>query len=161
MESISQSVVKTLKTEVNNTIDHTKISSLKMLFFALVPKTFKLSLNTSRLSCLRRGLKYQKLEVGMKNFEENIDVVKLLRQIRWNSVAIKNLMKEKSISFRNDVQRHSQFTILMNKDGSGSSSDSEESHRDAQEFKTLPKEKKLTALQANPALHDINLLSDG
>ena len=124
MESISQSVVKTLKTEVNNTIDHTKISSLKMLFFALVPKTFKLSLNTSRLSCLRRDLKYQQLEVGLKNFEDSIDVVKLLRQIRWNSVALNKLMKEKATSFRDDVQKQSQFSIMMHKDGSGSSSDS-------------------------------------
>lgn len=58
MQALSQSTVTNLKNEVNNTIDHTKVSSLKMLFFALVPKRCKLSLNTSRLSCLRRDLKY-------------------------------------------------------------------------------------------------------
>ena len=132
MRRLSVSAVANLKDEVNKTIDHTKVRSLKMLFFALIPKTYKMSLNTSRLSCLRRDLKYQRLEVGVKNYEESIDVVKLLRQIRWNSVALKKLMKEKPTSFRDDVQKHSQFSILMDKDGSGSSLDSskEESQQD-------------------------------
>ena len=124
MRSLSIKAVDNLKDEVNHTIDHTMVRSLKMLFFALIPKTYKLSLNKSRLSCLRRDLKYQQLEVGLKNFEDSIDVVKLLRQIRWNSVALKKLMKEKPTSFRDDVLKQSQFSIMMNKDGSGSSSDS-------------------------------------
>ncbi len=47
---------------MNETIDHTKLSTLKMLFFDCIPKKCKHKLNNSSLRCIRREHKYRVFE---------------------------------------------------------------------------------------------------
>ena len=92
MQSLSKQSLKTFHKEVNATIDHTKVVSLKMLIFACIPRRMKHRLNDCRCTCLRRDHKYRVFEEGVKQYEEEIDIVKHLRMQRWLNVAVKKLM---------------------------------------------------------------------
>ena len=60
-------------------LDHTQVSTLKMLLFDSVPKSCRNSFDNSRLSCLKRGTEYKLFEEAILKFEEEIDIVKLIR----------------------------------------------------------------------------------
>ena len=69
------------------------MNSLKMLFFAAIPNTWRDKLNESRFKCLRRGENYRLFERGITKYEEEIDIVKLIRDLRWLKLAVKELME--------------------------------------------------------------------
>ena len=71
-----------------------KISSLKMLFFAAIPNSWRDGLNENRFKCLRRGKNYRRFEEGIKSFEEEIDIVTMFRDLRWLKSAVKDLIDD-------------------------------------------------------------------
>ena len=71
-----------------------KISSMKMLFFAALPNSWRDKLNENKCKCLRRGENYRMFEKGIKKYEEEIDIVTLIRDLRWLKLAVTELMDE-------------------------------------------------------------------
>ena len=78
--------------ESNFHLQPTKISSFKMLLFAALPNTWRYRLNDNRFKCLRRGKNYREFEKGILKYEEEIDIVKLIRDLRWLKLAVNELM---------------------------------------------------------------------
>ena len=93
MSTVSAKVDQGMK-ESSVLLNSTKISSLKMLFFAAIPNSWREKLNESSCKCLRRGKNYRLFEKGIKSFEDEIDIVKLIRELRWLKMAVKELMDE-------------------------------------------------------------------
>ena len=77
--------------EHNFVLKPSKISSLKMLFFAALPDSWKNKLNNSRCKCLKRGKDYRLFENGIKEYEKEIDIVTLIRELRWLKMAMTEL----------------------------------------------------------------------
>ena len=77
-----------------------KISSMKMLFFAAIPNLWRERLNNNRFKCLRRGKNYRLFEKGIKKYEEEIDIVTVIRDMRWLKIAVNELMEESGESRR-------------------------------------------------------------
>ena len=69
-----------------------KVSSLKMLFFESIPNSWRERLIKTKYRCLRRGKNYTKFEDGIKQYEEEIDIVTLIRDLRWLKMAVNDLM---------------------------------------------------------------------
>ena len=68
-----------------------------MLFFDLLPsgpKSWKSSLDNSRYKLLKRGKNYRLFEKGIEKYEEEIDIVTLIRNLRWLMMAVTELMKD-------------------------------------------------------------------
>ena len=57
------------------------VSSLKMLFFASIPESLKTKLEGGCSACLRRGKDYISFDNGIKQYNEEIDIVKIIRDL--------------------------------------------------------------------------------
>ena len=81
--------------ESNFRLIPTKISSFKMLFFAAIPIAWRDKFNKNRFKCLKRGNNYRLFEKGILKYEEEIDIVNLIRDLRWLKLAVNELMGER------------------------------------------------------------------
>ena len=63
-ERMKSTVKSRLDQKANNNIDYKKVTSIKMLFFYLIPSRFRDRFNKTKLKCCRRTLKYRLLENG-------------------------------------------------------------------------------------------------
>ena len=92
--NLSMKVDRTMDEEINFTLNPNKISSLKMLFFASIPNSWRDKLNKSPFKCLKRGKNYRRFEKGIEKYEKEIDIVTLIRDLRWLKLAVKELMED-------------------------------------------------------------------
>ena len=79
-----------------------------MLLFDCLPKRWRQSLNASKFRCLRRGTEYRLFEEGLRKYEDEINIVRLIRDQRWMLAAVKKLMSEKSAETRREVHKQAQ-----------------------------------------------------
>ena len=79
MDSFLKRSASILRKSINDTIDHTKLSSFKMLLFDCIPRKCRNKLNNSSIRCIRREHKYKVFEQGLKLYEQEINIVKSIR----------------------------------------------------------------------------------
>ena len=66
--------------EDNVDLKPNQVSSLKMLFFAALPETWRKGLEGENVClCLRRGNAYTEFERGVEDYRKEIDIVNMLR----------------------------------------------------------------------------------
>lgn len=91
----AQTVEDLMKIEEESlSLNPKKVSSLKMLFFAAIPDSWRKKLSESPIKCLRRGKNYNMFEKGIQRYEEEIDIVKLIQELRWLKLAVIELMED-------------------------------------------------------------------
>ena len=75
-----------------------------MLFFDLLPsRTCKSKLNHTRFRLLQRDDHYRHFEAGQKDFEKEINIVKVLRDLRYYKAAVEKLIGEKGKKVRDEM----------------------------------------------------------
>ena len=99
LKSVALHVTK----DVPLALDNTQVSSLKMLLFDKLPRRCRKQLDKSKVSCLRRDEKYGLFDDAIKKFEDEIDIVMMIRNQRWMMIAVKELMFEKGAALRREV----------------------------------------------------------
>ena len=91
--SISSAMDKMFHGKINdaiadNKLDYSKLSTAVMLFHSIVPKSCQADLKSSRFCCLQKKEMYQLFEKGVKDYENEINIVKTMRQARYNNAVI-------------------------------------------------------------------------
>ena len=94
MSRLGSKVDITMDKETNFGLNPSKISSIKMLFFDLIPKSWRKSLEDSGYKLLRRGENYRLFEKGIMEYQEEIDIVTMIRDLRWLKMAVKELIED-------------------------------------------------------------------
>ena len=74
-------------------LDPNRLSSLKMLLFDLIPRWCKNRLTNSKCGPLARTQRYKYFENGLKDYEDEINIVEVLRNLRYYNAAVKKLLK--------------------------------------------------------------------
>ena len=72
-----------------NPLNPQKVSSMKMRFFAMIPAKWRSQFD--KIGCLKRNENYEKFEKGIKQYEEAIDIMNLLRDLKLLKLAVKEL----------------------------------------------------------------------
>ena len=75
MKAIRGYFTKKLESNLNNR----EVSSLKMLLFDCLPRKHRNMFNDSSFKCLKRTTEYRLFEEGMRKYEEEINIVRLIR----------------------------------------------------------------------------------
>ncbi len=92
MSRLGSKVNQSMDKKTNLDLYPTKISSCKMLFFDLIPNSWRKEIKTSRYKLLRRGENYMLFEKGIQKYEKEIDIVALIRDLRWLKLVVKELI---------------------------------------------------------------------
>ena len=69
-------------------LDYTQLSTFKMLIHSLIPRKCQKNLRSKKCLCLRKTDVYQLFDKGLKQYENEINIVKLMRTIRYNNAVI-------------------------------------------------------------------------
>ena len=101
------------KQRIETNLDNNKVSSLKMLLFDCLPRRHRSIFNNSSFTCLKRSTEYRLFEEGMRKYEDEINIVRLIRDQRWILSAVKKLMSEKSGEYRKEVHQKAQQKKLV------------------------------------------------
>ena len=83
-----------------------KVRSLKMLFFDCIPRKCKLSLHKTRFKLLKRSRHYRLFDRGIEDYEKEINIVQVLRDLRYYKAAVKKLMSEKPKKLRDEIENN-------------------------------------------------------
>ena len=81
------------------------VSSIKMWFFDCLTKRCRRALNEIKFKPLRRSEHYRSFDKGLKEYYDEVNIVNLLRELRYLKAAIRTLMKDKSLDLQNHIQR--------------------------------------------------------
>lgn len=63
-----------------------------MMFFDCIPKKWAYALNDSRWAPLRRTSHYRLINVGLKYYKDEVDIVKVLRDLRMYKAGFEKLI---------------------------------------------------------------------
>ena len=82
-----------------------KVNSFKMLLFDLLPRSCRSSFTRTRFRLLQRTDHYRHFEAGQKDFKNEINIVKVLRDLRYYKAAVEKLMSEKPKKVRDEMNK--------------------------------------------------------
>ena len=70
-----------------------KVASLKMLFFDCISSRRRRWFNETQVKFLQRNNHYRLFKQGLHDYNEEINIVNLLRDLRYYKAAVDQLMK--------------------------------------------------------------------
>ena len=111
-------------------LNENKVSPLKMLFFDCLSSKLKVRFENSRI--LRRNYQYRLFAQGFSDFKDEIDVVKLLRNLRYYKAAVKRLMKAQPQEVRDEIFKKRETVISLDKKSASEDQDLDQESSDSQ-----------------------------
>ena len=111
-------------------LNENKVSPLKMLFFDCLSSKLKVRFENSRI--LRQNYQYRLFAQGFSDFKDEIDVVKLLRNLRYYKAAVKRLMKAQPQEVRDEIFKKRETVISLDKKSASEDQDLDQESSDSQ-----------------------------
>ena len=85
-------------------LDPDKINSIKNLFFDCLPQKSIKSFNRTECQSFKRSEQYRLFDEALKKYNEEIDIVRMMRDLRYYKVAVEKLMSQQPKKVQDEIE---------------------------------------------------------